>query len=47
MSSSSNTQPFNSANFDKKNFNTQEKPKDIRKGNILAARGTLKFNKLK
>jgi hypothetical protein len=38
-STSSNTQPFNSSNFEKKNFNGQEKPKDIRRGNILAARG--------
>lgn len=37
--SSSNTHSFNSANFDKKNFNGQEKPKDIRRGNILAAKG--------
>jgi len=26
-------------NFDKKAFNTNEKPKDIRKANILAAKG--------
>ncbi len=25
--------------FDKKTFNTQEKPKDIRKSNIIAAKG--------
>ena len=39
MQSSSNSQPFNSANFEKKNFNGIEKPKDIRRGNILAAKG--------
>lgn len=28
-------------NFDKKTFNPNEKPKDVRKANILAAKGNL------
>jgi hypothetical protein len=42
MSQASNTQAFNSSNFDKKDFSGNEKPKDIRRGNILAAKGKLK-----
>ncbi len=37
----SGTQSFNSSNFDKKTFSGQEKPKDVRRGNIIAAKGNL------
>jgi len=38
-SQSSGTQSFNSANFEKKTFTGLEKPKDVRRGNIISARG--------
>ena len=31
----------NTQNMDRKVFNTNEKPKDVRKANILAAKGNL------
>lgn len=34
----------NTANFDKKNFNTNDKPKDVRRSNIIAAKGNFNFN---
>ena len=37
--SSGSQQFFNSSNFDKKTFTGQEKPKDVRRGNIIAAKG--------
>lgn len=36
---SGSQQAYNSANFDKKTFTGQEKPKDVRRGNIIAAKG--------
>ncbi len=36
----------NQANFDKKTFNQNEKPKDVRKANILAAKGMFFIFKL-
>lgn len=39
--SSGSQQAFNSNNFDKKTFTGLEKPKDVRRGNIIAAKGKI------
>jgi hypothetical protein len=41
--SSSSQASFNSTNFEKKNFNGLEKPKDVRRGNIISAKGNFKI----
>lgn len=43
----SNTSGSNqtSQNMDKKTFNQNEKPKDVRKSNIIAAKGKLKIKR--
>lgn len=40
-SGSSAQQSYNSVNFEKKTFSGQEKPKDVRRGNIISAKGKL------